>query len=479
MIESFARNASGLGGHTSEMKKETIRNMICPYCLGSFSIVTVIKGSPTRVEYGLVKCGCFEFPIIEGVLMLALSKGYGGAEEYLQPYVAIQAAAITMIKRSDINSFKVWIRNTAPLVARLCSFGESYCTYGEYIAYYDRQLRRAIVSYLRSESKYVVLGGRTSHELNHTKLCDNWYYSRFITPRAARLRHQVFSAIAKGRILSLCCGHGIVEHHLSGHVRGSEIVSIDGQLINLLIVRKFINPCGDFICHDLQLSLPFRDSYFQSSVSSTCIPEIPAHATFIKEAVRVTSDDGCTLLDSIWAAPGRRIDPLRYYRFCQNEFDSRESILRLLLKCADGRSVKLYFPENVLDRVWASGPDWNRVLTESTDPYISALIGDAYREVPLSNALLCQTDMKKLHLCPLYRIVKTDLDTLHLRRKPTAYGPSLVSPEPSMLPEQFTIARSRLADWSYLTTLFQYGVLNVLPTTFGAKSPSLRSLSRL
>lgn len=460
------------------MKRATIRAMICPYCLGSFSIAMVVKGSSTHIEYGLVKCGCFEFPIIEGVLMLALSKGYGGAEESLQPYVALQTAAITMIKRCDIVSLERWIETMAPLVGQLCAFAQKDLTYSDYIDGYNKQLRRAVASYLRNEHRYGVLGSSKYGQSNTDNMYDNWYYLRFITPRAVLLRKQLHSLFGSERILSLCCGHGIVEHHLTGQAHGSNIVSVDGQLINLLVIRKFINPSGDFICHDLQFALPFRDGYFRSSVSSTCVPEIPSHAAFIKEAVRVTSADGCALFDSIWATPSRRIDPLRYYRFCQNEFESKETILDLLLKCSDGRPLELYSPQNGSGVEWASKNDVNRVLRDGTDPCLSAMIGKAYRAQSSTSSFLCQADIKRLHLTPLYKIVGRTTHTLYVKREPRLYGVSLVPPEPGILPERFSIETTSLTDWSYVTTLVRRGVLSVLPRTFGSNTPSLRALRR-
>ncbi|MGH7343095.1 MAG: hypothetical protein ACREKH_21625, partial [Candidatus Rokuibacteriota bacterium] len=66
----------------------------CPYCLDRFTVSAACEQRGERLIYGLIKCSCFEFPVLDGTLLLALTKAYGGAEESLAPYVAIQAAAI-------------------------------------------------------------------------------------------------------------------------------------------------------------------------------------------------------------------------------------------------------------------------------------------------------------------------------------------------------------------------------------------------
>jgi hypothetical protein len=67
----------------------------------------------------LLECRCFIFPVVDGVLLLSLAKGYGGAEEALQPYVPLRAAAIEYLQRDDVAGLQSWIRRHIPLAALL------------------------------------------------------------------------------------------------------------------------------------------------------------------------------------------------------------------------------------------------------------------------------------------------------------------------------------------------------------------------
>src|SRR5947208_13774708 len=112
--------------------------MVCPYCGGPFTVTRPVDADDERVRYGLVECRCFAFPVVDGILLLSLSKGYGGAEERLQPYVPLQVAAIRCLERDDVPGLRTWIRRHAPLAADLIEGTDE--TYVRFASRVDRQL---------------------------------------------------------------------------------------------------------------------------------------------------------------------------------------------------------------------------------------------------------------------------------------------------------------------------------------------------
>ncbi len=76
------------------MLQSLIADMRCPYCGGTFAVVEGETGSGERIEWGLLRCRCFEFPVVDGVLLLSLAKGYGGPEDELHPYVPLSPARL-------------------------------------------------------------------------------------------------------------------------------------------------------------------------------------------------------------------------------------------------------------------------------------------------------------------------------------------------------------------------------------------------
>jgi hypothetical protein len=130
--------------------------MVCPYCGGRFRISRPVDVDDERVRYGLVECRCFAFPVVDGVLLLSLAKGYGGAEEALQPYVPLQLAAIQHLGADDVDGLRAWIRRHAPLVADLIDGTNE--TYLQLWARLRGELSPHVDAYLEGYGKYEVVG---------------------------------------------------------------------------------------------------------------------------------------------------------------------------------------------------------------------------------------------------------------------------------------------------------------------------------
>src|SRR5436305_535759 len=130
--------------------------MVCPYCGGPFTVTRPVDADDERVRYGLVECRCFAFPVVDGVLLLSLAKGYGGAEEALQPLVPLQVAAIRHLEADDVDGLRSWIRRHAPLAADLIDGTDE--TYLDFWARLQRELDVHVDAYLEDYGKYEVVG---------------------------------------------------------------------------------------------------------------------------------------------------------------------------------------------------------------------------------------------------------------------------------------------------------------------------------
>lgn len=356
------------------MERRLLSGMRCPYCLGRFELARVSELDGDRIVMGLVRCRCFEFPVVEGVLLLSLAKGYGGAEERLQPYVAIQAAAIHFLARGRVQDLRRWVRRHAPLVARLGEGRDEF--YLDFMRVLTARLQAHIEREMYEVGRFQVLGKRghldrslpgslpvrlarkawatrVGTELNALRKrvrphpAWSFYVNRFASRDTVPTRATLRALPHPGPMLSLCCGHGIFEFIYRSLHPDATIVSIDGQLLNLLVTKRFVHPGGAYVCHDLQFPLPFEDGAFGGVFSSTCLAEIPTQASFVREATRVTAAGGWTLFDTVWVEEAaRRVDPLRFYRFCQNFFGALSDYHELFQTlCGKDRRVFAIPPE--------------------------------------------------------------------------------------------------------------------------------------
>ena len=374
------------------MREELIAKLVCPYCLGKFRLASGAEMKNGRVTYGLLSCSCFDFPIVESVLMLGLTKGLGGAEEHVQPYVPLQAAALHYLKSGDVAGLRGWIKKHIPLISLLW---RDDITYTEFLKARNKRVMPYVIRDLQKASRFRFLGFRGERELRSDKglllrvletrlgataastfrklkpedIESDFFYSRFTHFDAPQMEKLLASVAVDGPILSLCCGHGIFELVTKWRWPDAEIVSIDGAFLNLLAVQKFFNPTGDFICHNLELPFPFHDGAFTGSFSSTCLQEIPSRAHFVREQIRSTAPDGWCLFERPWW-PEPRVKPLREYRFVQNHQTSATDMYKLINSCAgDRKTFSSLYPYDVVtgwSPQWTANPPGVEVQPERT-----------------------------------------------------------------------------------------------------------------
>lgn len=473
------------------MRRDLVERMKCPYCLGNFKIThQVEEGEPGRIKWALLRCRCFEFPIVDGVLLLSLAKGYGGSEEALAPYVPLQVAAIEYLRAGDVTGLRGWIARHIPLLHRLIS--PEPIDYLSFSADLNARLWPQVEKDLYAWNSYEVLGRRGA--LRHgRRLVDRlassrvgsgvmrarrrlfpqvwstFYVSRFISNELASLRTRLRDVRFAGPVLSLCCGHGPFELFMRGRHPTVPVVSVDGQLLNLFVVKRFIAPDSSYICHDVQFSLPFKDGTFSEVFSSTCLSEIPSQALFVRESLRVTSRSGWTMFDAVTPDIEGRIVPTRFYRVCQNHFESMEDYRQLMLECAGDRA--LYFtPVKPAEARWTD--DAAALAGVPTATFL--FHGGRIDEIRLTGEKgFLAGEKALLAVNPRYRVnveAERFLGRLRLGERVVA---KLKMPMPGQLPGDIEIDRRRLGDPTYLEGLFDSGVVVLLPRNFTGEEVNL------
>jgi SAM-dependent methyltransferase len=291
-----------------------------------------------------------------------------------------------------------------------------------------------------------------------------------------------------GRILSLCCGHGMLENLLTRVKPGRDVISIDGQFINLLMTRHFVHGAGTYICHDVQFPLPFADASFSGVFASNCLPEIPTQRSFIREALRVTNDTGWTLMDSIWGLefPGiQRIDRLREYRFCQNFFAQLADYVPFFEECAGPtRTIAVDIPGSP-DK-YRDGVSWifdrpaiDSAIEAHTDWEVSVLAVTREKFSGFTVAeIRAWLSPETLAVSPVFEVASISHGRIELVRRPW-FGrfPNMMAPKTfPALPEVAGLDLHRLDDPEYLLDRFCEAILVPLPYNFDRGPSNVKEL---
>jgi len=465
------------------MRRELVDQMKCPYCLGHFNVTHEHEEDAGRIKWALLCCRCFEFPVVDGVLLLSLVKGYGGSEETLAPYVPLQVAAIEYIRAGDIPGLRRWIARHLPLLHRLMS--SEHIDYLGFSRELNARLWPEVEKDLFSWNRYEVIGRRGAlrhrrdliNRLASTRIgswamrarrrlfpqiWSTFYVNRFISNEFADLRTRLRDVRMVGPVLSLCCGHGPFELLLRGRDPTLPVVSVDGQLLNLFVVKRFVSPDASFICHDVQFPLPFEDGAFSEVFNSKSLSEIPSQALFIQESRRVTSSTGWTMFDGLFPDVASRIEPVRFYRVCQNHFEIMEDYRKLMLECAGDRN--LYFtPFEPPEARWTNDP--------------AALVGPAsatfvFNSGPASGVQSARPDgftpeeRAMLAINPRYRAKAEATRFVGRLRLGERMATKLKMLRLGALPVDIEVDRRKLDDPAYLKSLYESGLVVLLPRNF-------------
>ena len=302
----------------------------------------------------------------------------------------------------------------------------------------------------------------------------DFYPARYSSPRVNALALQFRALPPAERVLSLCCGHGVFENLLRATGHRGETVSIDGQLLNLLITRRFAGRDGNYICHDVQFPLPFPSATFDGVLSSTCLPEIPAQQPFASEAIRVTSNPGWTVFDTIWNTDVmgvERVDPQRHYRFAQNFFADLADYVPMFEACAGpGRRVGVDVPD--VPSAYLDGPRWQ--FGAEVDKALAGRADDLISVVVLGSAFpgFRDPDLAWLGAGPLAVSLAFDASVgsegVDLVRRPAFESlPALFAPRRfGGYPETARVDLDRTDDPAYLTELYTAATVTLVPPDF-------------
>jgi hypothetical protein len=456
-----------------------------------------------RIEWGLLECRCFEFPIVDGVLLLSLAKDHAGPEDQLNPYIPLLVAAIDYLRQGDVAGLRAWIGRHVPEVAPLIR-GERVESYLTVSGRLGVDIAPLVERYLADLDRFEVIGAappaaglrgklrarrgatapvRADRNVELSRLAD-YYTMRFFAPRANALALRMGHLDMTGRVVSLCCGHGVFENFVQAFGPAADLVCVDAQLVNLLITRTYANGDGSFILHDVQFPLPFRDGAIDGVFSSTCLPELPAQKSFIDESIRITAPTGWTFFDRIWNVEigARRIETARHYRFAQNFFGRLEYYVELFRECAGPeRDVGVDLPRPtaayVNDNGWAFGPAADARLANRKKLELSALVvtpGSFKGFVTPDRRRAMSAD--RLSVSPVFDAAVAGPELVLRRRPQLAHLDAELGSDFTPFPESITLPTSRLTDAAYLLEQFCAGTLALLPAQFDRDSSLLANL---
>jgi len=265
----------------------SIERLFCPYCGFQLKIQKVL--SEGIDANAIVKCECYRYPIIEGILIL--KKG------------STVKNAVRLMERNELSKALINLIEVGPQG-------------GDVIDHISLSLDQASHEMLGITTPFhrlwLIYKKMTSRPLleKTTKLTffaaidslkwkswGNYLKFRFSSPdfvAALPLIHLIKQT--HSTILDIGCGAGHSSFIIAKHIPEERIICADKTFINLYLAKKFFVKNASFICLDANNPLPFTNESFSSIFCLDAFHYVISKRLLAKEFKRTLKPDGILLL---------------------------------------------------------------------------------------------------------------------------------------------------------------------------------------
>jgi len=329
------------------MRSDLLSLMVCPYCGGSLEAGPGRIPSGQPIEYGILSCGCSEFPVVGGI---PIFKASGRVDLMHQTTASVMRAGprgrdlIKDIKagrneRALLSLLTIPGRLTAGLLA-ITEATPSGMRGGA------GKLADRLWSWEKRRAKAVVIdavAGMSALDLlsffyrrSMTSELYNHFTYHFGQPR--QLAGLSLATLMPGSgepVLDLACGFGHFMHYWAAGRRGQRVIGIDRNFFQLYVAKNRIAPDGDYICSEADVRLPLRSRSLGGIFCSDAFHCFLGRWQSAEEMKRLVKPGGIIVLSRFG---NRRVEPREGYEL------SPEGYIRLF----DDRPVRLISEREVL-----------------------------------------------------------------------------------------------------------------------------------
>jgi SAM-dependent methyltransferase len=371
-----------------------ISELHCPYCGSGLEMEPPVVGNCEDIRYGVVRCACYRYPIVEGILILRQDSAPADTRDKRVHALDVHDAALAL--RQALASSPVrraqgrWER--ARGVLQRLGLGRT------------------------PAGRVAEPGGDASMDLQQALaqlrpvLYGQYLFHRFANPSFLAgiaplllmrgLAEAAAPAPAAIRVLDLACGIGHSSFVLTRTSPGISVVATDHDFVNLYLARQHVVPDATHVCIDAELPLPFPDGFFHGVVAMDALHYVRSKVALLNELDRVVASLGLWIFAHVHNASGSNVNagiPLSYEHY---------------RRCFEIRPCRIFREEDILrDLIVKQSLDLTRTISDQAlhDAPVLSVIGSARAETwQLHEGIteaLCQTD-RGLGVNPIYQLLR-------------------------------------------------------------------------
>ncbi len=280
-----------------------IQELHCPYCASSLAIEQVIESWANHIEHGIVRCGCYRYPIIDGILILKQQSGPADTHD----------ARVAHLMASKIDEARYRAMHVdAPLAS----------SPGRWHRALQHAAARGIpfasaLTRLQSGRANRAGPGRDSTFAELLEMLRPGLYARYLYHRYAN--NSFLASVAPlcllgdlnagQRVLELTCGIGHSAFLMHVLFPQLQLVVTDHDYVNLWIARRYFVPDAQLVCLDAEAPLPFADHFFDAVFCLDGFHYLRSKVALTRELDRVTEHAALWLFPHLHNAHAENFNP--------------------------------------------------------------------------------------------------------------------------------------------------------------------------
>ena len=368
-----------------------VGTLTCPYCRSHLEVLERVPSSGTTFETGIARCSCYEYPIVDGVIVLRQTSGPADTED----------PAVAALRRNDVTAARTRLEQAGSMVA---TDGPAPSRRAELA----RRVRDVVERRRRGRGPATAIEGDTALQQDlraaRPRGFADYLYLRYANPSFAAAvpllaaLEVVDATDRRPRVLDLACGIGHSTAMLRALFPEWCIVAMEPDFVNLQLLHRHFDQRALRICADAEVPLPFEDGTFDAVVCLDAFHYIRSKWALAGEMQRVVRDDGVVVLPHLHnaaatnPAPGIPLAGPDYQRL----FERLPNVL------LDERAVLEQFAEAGRVELPRPGDAWPGAGATAFG-LVATKRSDAWRTVEPLRRLVDLADPSDIGPNPLYR----------------------------------------------------------------------------
>jgi SAM-dependent methyltransferase/uncharacterized protein YbaR (Trm112 family) len=270
------------------MRRQFLQTLHCPYCRGPLCVAETFMGDDMRVTSAILRCACYEYPVLDGIAVL---RQFSGRSDASDPAVGHLRTGRPDLARAFLEQAGTMAGPVVPPSgprARLAEF------------------HKRGAALVRGRSQQAAPGPPVADTLRRLRPAGfaDYLLHRYANPSFVAsvaimglLEDVQEKAPENGAlVLDLGCGTGHSTAMMQRMFPGLGYVGVDPDFVNLQIMRRhFVGDDVILVCMDAELPLPFADSQFAAVFCLDTLHYIRSKAALGAELRRVVQPGGSWL----------------------------------------------------------------------------------------------------------------------------------------------------------------------------------------